>query len=129
MTASNQVPPRLHELEALVMEEVWRQGSVTVRSVMEALNEDAGKARAYTTYMTILARLHRKGVLDRRRHGKTDVYDPRLTRDEYLEARARSEVAALVQQYGDVALAHFARQMASLDPERRKQLRRLVRRG
>lgn len=129
MTENEQIPPRLHELEALVMEEVWRQGPATVRSVMDALNRSDEKARAYTTWMTIMVRLHRKGLLDRRREGRADVYAPRLSRDEYLEARARGQVADLVHEYGDVALAHFARQMASLDPERQKHLRRLARRA
>jgi predicted transcriptional regulator len=78
--------------------------------------------------MTIMARLHRKGLLDRRREGKTDVYTPRLSREDYLEARAESEVASLVQQYGDVALVHFAKEMASLDRGRQERLRRLARR-
>jgi hypothetical protein len=34
-------------------------------------------------------------------------------------------VAALVDEFGDVALSHFARQMASLDRTRRERLRRL----
>jgi hypothetical protein len=48
-------------------------------------------------------------------------------RDEYLALRARSEVEGLVAQYGDVALSHFAQQMASLDPARRRALQRLAR--
>jgi predicted transcriptional regulator len=44
---------------------------------MDALNKRTSKPRAYTTYMTIMARLHKKGVLDRRREGKTDLYAPR----------------------------------------------------
>src|SRR3984885_5043610 len=83
------VPPPLHELESEVMEQLWRSGEASVRSVMEALNKRASKARAYTTYMTIMARLHKKGVLDRRREGKTDFYVPRLDRDEFMAARAR----------------------------------------
>jgi len=129
MTSSEPIPPVLHELEALVMDELWRQAPVTVRDVMDVLNQSAEKPRAYTTYMTILARLHRKGLLDRWRKGKTDLYAPRLSREQYAEARAGGEIAALVQQYGDVALAHFARHIATLDPERQKRLRRLARRA
>src|ERR1700684_3249509 len=84
--------PPLHELEAEVMEEVWSQGEATVRTVMDALNRGAGKDRAYTTYMTIMARLHKKGVLDRRREGKTDFYAPKLGRDEFMALRAGAEV-------------------------------------
>ncbi len=111
------------------MEEVWRQaGETTVRAVMEGLNERGPKSRAYTTIMTIMARLDRKGLLKRWRQGKTDVYAAVMSRDEYLEARARAEVGALVDEYGDVALVHFARQVQKLDPKRREQLRRLARR-
>jgi predicted transcriptional regulator len=118
-------PPPLHELESEVMEEAWRHEEVTVRQVLEALNEGA-KERAYTTIMTIMARLDTKGILTRRRAGKTDVYRAVMSRTEYLEARARAEVDDLVADYGDVALAHFARQLGTLDPERRKQLRKLA---
>src|ERR1700739_368612 len=94
--------PPLHELESEVMEELWSQGEASVRAVMEALNKRARPERAYTTYMTIMARLHKKGVLDRRREGKTDFYAPRLSRDEYMAARAQAQVDELVDEYGDV---------------------------
>jgi predicted transcriptional regulator len=66
------LPPPLHELESEVMEELWKTGEAPVRAVMDALNERATKPRAYTTYMTIMARLHNKRMLVRRRDGKTD---------------------------------------------------------
>jgi BlaI family transcriptional regulator, penicillinase repressor len=121
------VPPPLHELEAEVMDELWEQGESSVRSVMRALNARGGKDRAYTTYMTIMARLHRKGLLERRREGKTDFYRPAYERDRYMALRAGSEVETLVEQYGDAALSHFARQIAGLDPARRRALARLAR--
>jgi predicted transcriptional regulator len=112
------------------MAEVWRQGeTTTVRAVMEALNERGPKQRAYTTILTIMARLDTKGLLRRRRRGQTDFYEPLLSREEYLEARARTEVGALIDEYGDTALVHFARQMQQLDPKRREALRRLARGG
>ena len=107
------------------MEEVWRQGEVPVRSVMEALNKGSGKPRAYTTYMTIMSRLDGKGLLERRREGKTDFYRPAFERQEYLNLRAEAEVDAVVAQYGDVALAHFARSVG-LDRKRLEELKRLA---
>ena len=111
------------------MEQLWRSGEASVRSVMEALNKGASKERAYTTYMTILARLHKKGLLVRRRQGKFDLYAPAYERDEYMRLRAGAEVEELVSQYGDVALSQFAEQMASLDPARRRALQRLARKA
>ncbi|HEX4717194.1 MAG TPA: BlaI/MecI/CopY family transcriptional regulator [Thermoleophilaceae bacterium] len=128
MSPTAKIPPELHELEAEVMENVWgRDGEVAVRDVMEALNRRTKKPRAYTTYMTILGRLHAKGLVTRRREGKTDLYVPAYTREEYADLRAQAGVDSLVEQYGDAALSHFARQMAQLDPDRRRQLQRLAR--
>ena len=77
--------------------------------------------------MTIMARLHKKGLLTRRREGKTDFYAPSQDREQYMALRARAEVEGLVAQYGDVALSNFAAQMAGLDPARRRALQRLAR--
>jgi predicted transcriptional regulator len=107
------------------MDEVWRHEQVTVREVLEALNRGP-KERAYTTIMTVMSRLDAKGLLARRRTGKADVYRPRMAREQYLEARARAEVEGLVADYGDVALAHFARQLDALDAGRRRQLEKLA---
>ena len=109
------------------MEHVWSHpGEITVRDAMEALNRRAKPARAYTTYMTVMRRLHAKGLLDRERTGPRDSYTARLTRDEYQEQRADVEVRQLVDEFGDVALAHFARSLSGLDPARREALQRLA---
>ena len=82
--------------------------------------------RAYTTLLTVMTRLDAKGLLVRRRAGRLDVYAPALTRDEYFHTRAEAEVAALVEDFGDLALAHFARHIRQLDPQRLETLRRLA---
>jgi predicted transcriptional regulator len=109
------------------MDAVWELGEASVRQVVDAVNPTAAKPRAYTTYMTILGRLHTKGLLDRRREGRADYYRPVYSRAEYEDLRAQAEVTALVDAYGDVALGHFARQVAELDPKRRRALERLAR--
>jgi predicted transcriptional regulator len=119
-------PPALGELEREIMDVVWDTGETTVRTVMRAVNAASGRERAYTTVMTVMGNLRRKGVLARRREGRTDFYSPTLTRKDYVEARARSEIGAFVSRYGDLALVHFAREVARLDDERRQRLERLV---
>jgi predicted transcriptional regulator len=108
------------------MEQVWRQGQATVRDVLDRLNRGR-KKRAYTTIMTIMARLYRKGLLTRVRRGYADVYSAALSKDEYLNARAEADVEALFKQYGELAAVHFMGRMEKLDPERVEALRRLAR--
>src|ERR1700753_4330784 len=119
--------PALHALEAETMNTPWDMDEASVREVMDALNRAAERPRAYTTYMTILGRLSAKGLLARRREGKTDFFSPVHSRAEYAELRAAAEVEALVDAYGDVALSQFARRMASLDPQRRDALEEMAR--
>lgn len=125
MSLPSSTPPALHELEAEVMEEMWRRPEATVREVLEALNRGP-KERAYTTVMTIMSRLWDKGLLSRERRGKTDVYRAILAREAYLQARAQAEVESVVQEFGDLALSHFARHVGGLDPERLRRLRELT---
>jgi predicted transcriptional regulator len=127
MTKRTTPPPVLHPLETEVMDVIWDRGEASVREVMDVVNRTADKPRAYTTYMTILGRLDEKGLVTRRREGKTDHFSPANSREAYADLRAQAEVEALVETFGDVALGHFARQMAGLDPERRQALERLAR--
>ncbi|MFN2469530.1 MAG: BlaI/MecI/CopY family transcriptional regulator [Gaiellaceae bacterium] len=128
MSSPPSMPPALHELESEVMEEMWRQREATVRDVLEALNRGP-RQRAYTTIMTIMCRLWDKGLLSRKRCGRADVYRAILSREDYLQARAEAEVDAVVEEFGDLALSHFARQVEGLDPERLRRLRELTNDG
>jgi predicted transcriptional regulator len=61
---------------------------------MDALNARTRKQRAYTTIMTIMRRLDSKGLLTRERDHKTHLYSAAMSREDYLEARARAEGGA-----------------------------------
>ena len=107
------------------MEEIWRRGEATVRDVLTTLNRGS-RERAYTTVMTIMSRLDDKGLLTRERRGKSDLYRPVMSREAYMDVRAEAEVEALVDEFGDVALAHFAEQVDRLDAKRLRALRKLA---
>lgn len=104
---------------------MWLRSEATVREVLEAMNRES-RQRAYTTIMTIMSRLSDKGLLARTRRGKTDVYRTTLSREAYLRARAKAEVDAVVEQFGDLALSHFARRVGRLDAQRLRRLRELT---
>jgi predicted transcriptional regulator len=108
------------------MDAIWAHGEISVRDLMTVLNKRRRKARAYTTYLTVCVRLEGKGLAARRREGKTDLYRPAMPHEEYLARRAAADVDEMVRQYGDLALSHFARRVADLDPKRRRELERLA---
>src|SRR5580765_2667662 len=83
-------------LEVQVLEAVWAEdGPATVRAI-----HDAFPRLAYTTLMTTLDRLHRKGVLDRTKVGRAFAYAAQLSRHE-MELRLASEsIAGIVGSHG-----------------------------
>jgi len=82
----------LTPLELDIMKAVWRHPSITVRDVQEAIRP--GRQLAYTTVMTIMDRLHHKGVLTRTLQSRTHYYEPAIdyteVRDEAVEILIKS---------------------------------------
>lgn len=74
----------LGHLESTVMEALWRQGAGNVRDVGARL----GRPLAYTTVMTTLDRLFKKGLLERRKQDRAFVYSPRYSRTQWQRKRA-----------------------------------------
>jgi predicted transcriptional regulator len=114
----------LGPLEAAVMERLWKRGTATVRDVVEDLGRT--RALAYTTVMTIMTRLHAKGLLERDRDGKTYVYRPAFTREEHRERLSRDLVRGLVDEFGELALAQFAAELDGVDAGHRAALRKIA---
>lgn len=113
--------PRLGELEARVIEALWdRGGWSTPREVLELL--DGERNLAYTTVMTVLVHLWKKGLLERRKDGRAYVYHPVQTREEWTASRM-SELLAIATNRTE-ALVHFVAEIGAAD---RDQLRRLLR--
>lgn len=111
---------RIGALEAEVLERLWEAGApVPVREVLSRLK---GRRRAYTTVMTVLTRLQRKGLVERVLSGRSYLYRPTGTRAE-IAARAIHELVAASEDPRAV-LAHFVEGLAE-SPELLKVLDRL----
>jgi predicted transcriptional regulator len=112
---------KMGQLEARVLDVLWDHGGwLNPGEVHRLLPTD--HELAYTTVMTILVRLHDKGLLDRHRDGRAYVYHPVLTRDEHAAAR----MAEFLASAGDRSQA-LNRFIAAITPEERAQLRRMLR--
>jgi predicted transcriptional regulator len=121
------VASALGALERETLELVWREGEVSVGEVRRAL----GDFRAYTTVMTTLDRLHKKGLLARRKSGRAFLYKARLTREELERGLAEDVVDGLLNRAGGDAeplLACIVEAVGERDRELLDELDRLVKR-
>jgi predicted transcriptional regulator len=82
----------LGSLEAGLMKILWERGECSVRQVFA----DLERPLAYTTVMTTLERLFKKGLLERRKSGRAFFYTPRLTRLEWERRRAEMLVSTFL---------------------------------
>lgn len=110
----------LGALQTRILQTLSKRGPSTVREVADALR---GKL-AYTTVMTVLGRLYEKGLVGREQRGKGYVYTLRFSETELRDRMARYLVNEIVEDFGDVALAHFAGALDRLDRKRLARLRR-----
>src|ERR1035437_3892266 len=84
-------PSPLGHLESCIMDILWARGESNVRDVAEQLD----RPLAYTTVMTTLDRLFKKGLLERRKSERAFIYSPRLSRQNWEHQRAGELVAGL----------------------------------
>lgn len=113
----------LGTLEQLVMDVLWERGNGTVREVMShRLLQD----RAYTTIMTTLARLHRKGLLLREGEGNAFRYRPRCDRREHRRRQAHDVMCELLRDQGEVVLTAFVEAAGDADEAHLRRLSELV---
>jgi predicted transcriptional regulator len=109
------------ELERAVMDVLWDQGgSLTPGEVHRHLEDPS---LAYTTVMTILVRLWRKGRVERHRDGRAYAYHPVVSREQYVAARMEELLADTPDRS-----AVFSHLVEGMNPDDRAQLRRLLNR-
>lgn len=102
------------DLETVIMHMVWdHDGAVTVRDLLGELLQE--REIAYTTVMSTMDNLHRKGWLARVKDGKAYRYTATASREEYSARLMREALAG----GGDteVVLSHFVAEMDGQDSQ------------
>jgi predicted transcriptional regulator len=114
----------LGDLEADIMEIVWKKGEVTVRSVFQILKDD--RELAYTTVMTVMSRLADKGLLRKIKEGAAFVYKATSTRDEFTQSTLKKILNELLQDFAAPAISQFIDSVEDVDPDKMEELARLI---
>ena len=105
----------LGPLEQRVMTRLWQGGPQTVGEVMEALNGSAERQLAYTTVMTILVRLHEKGLVRRQKERRHYRYTAAVDESSLVAQVGRRELNRLIERYGAASVVAFAAELGEGD--------------
>jgi predicted transcriptional regulator len=120
---SDELSRVLGPLEAEVMQVMWAAGGrMSVRAVLDRLNDGRDSPLAYTTVMTVMARLAEKDILRRQLDGRGYVYE------SVVADAAAIAVRSVMRDFGEAAVAQFVDE-ARADPKLRRRLERLLRDG
>jgi predicted transcriptional regulator len=118
--------PQLGPFEQQVLQELWSHGSATVRELLA----DGKIHQAYTTVMTTMDRLYKKGLLDRVAEGRAFRYTPRHTAEELQRGTALESIRQLLGS-GDpssLPLSYLVEALGTHDAQLLDELQRLVER-
>lgn len=112
----------LGDLERLLMDQLWEADEVSVREVQER-----HRHLAYTTVMTTLDRLYKKGLLRRRKQGRAFLYAAAVAREEFAAAMARQTLRIMGSYAGaDAVLSTFVNAVSDSDARLLDELEQLV---
>lgn len=116
----------LGALEAQIMNAVWEaRGPVCVHEVQETLARK-GKDSAYTTVMTTLTRLHKKGLLAREMKGKAYYYTAQVSRRELGQTVTEQVIDGLLATFAEPAMSYFVDALSETDPSKLDSLADII---
>lgn len=113
----------LGELEDRLMSILWDEHPLSVRDVCTRVRRSK---LAYTTVMTTLDRLHKKGLLARTKQGNAFLYLPEIDRAEYQRRVIETALAPMFEQGAAPVLAAFVDIAADVDEANLARLEQLI---
>jgi predicted transcriptional regulator len=115
----------LGSLESEVMECMWESNEATVQDVLQVVRRK--HPLAYTTIMTVMVHLVKKGLLTRNSEGKKYLYKVAQSREEFVRRVSQNMVRQTLTDFGDMAIAGFMGEISKVKPEKLHELRDLLR--
>jgi predicted transcriptional regulator len=118
--------PTITDAELRLMNVLWDRGPSTVGDVAEALPRKLGLA--YSTVLTTLRILERKGYIRHERNGRAFVYRPVVDRGQVRRSAVKYVVSRFFQDSPELLVLNVL-EHEKLDPGELKRLRELIERG
>jgi BlaI family transcriptional regulator, penicillinase repressor len=116
--------PAPSPLETTILALLWERGQMTARQVLEALPD--GKERAYTSVLSVLQVMEKKGLVGHTSAGSAHVYEPEVTRGQVLGPLLRNLVTNFFGGSTANALQHLMAE-TDVDEAEMREIQRIIR--
>ncbi|MGB3782062.1 BlaI/MecI/CopY family transcriptional regulator [Priestia megaterium] len=100
-------------LEAKIMTALWNGSEMSIKDVQHVLEKE--KAVNFNTVMTVMNRLVEKDVLQKRLKGRTSMYQPILSKEEFIDAQSKELTHELIDEFGSLAVTHMLDALEEVD--------------
>jgi predicted transcriptional regulator len=110
-------------LEMQVLSVLWAQGPLGARQVLEALPDK--KERAYTTVLSVMQVMEKKGLLRHETEGNRHIYAPRVKKSEVLGSFLKGLVSNIFGGSAASAMQHLL-QTSPVSEEEIREMRALL---
>lgn len=114
----------LGDLEKSVMDALWDKGEVTGREVFEEI----GRVRplAFTTILTVMDRLLKKGLIRRAKRGRLFVYTAAMSKDDFVKQVSHEVLQGIMDISASSAASSFVDILYKTSPQEVERLSRLI---
>lgn len=112
------------KLEKPIMETLWIKGESSVRDILEELNNSQGQT--YSTLITVMNRLSNKGLLEKKKVGKTFFYTPAYTKAELLDIVSKKVIQGISELSLQTTILNFIDYISSKDSKELDHLSELI---
>jgi len=116
--------PLSEELERPLMEILWTKGSMKGRALYEEIHRK--RDIAYTTALTVLDRLSKKGLIKKDRKSGIILFTPAVSRQAYESAVTESLVQKAFEVSPDLAVSAFADMFSKMPKGNLEKLEKLL---
>ena len=114
----------LGDLEYDIMEIIWENKEVSVRTVHDILKKK--RNLAYTTVMTVMSRLADKGILERIKEGSAYSYKAVLNKENFIKSSVKQVLGNLLNDFTSPVISQFVELLDEENPEKIEELARLI---
>lgn len=102
-------------LESKVMDILWNGDEMSIKEVQQTLDQE--KPVNFNTVMTVMNRLVEKNILQKRTAGRSSMFKPIQSRDEFLNMQSKEMTNELMDEFGDVVVSHMLDALEDADED------------
>lgn len=112
------------ELEAEILQILWEKGPLKGKEIHEEIERK--KKIAYTTVLTVLDRLSKKGFLEKRKEFRFIIFEPTISRQDFQALVTRQLITSALNISDEIAISAFLDIFSKMDPEEIEKLSKFI---